>query len=135
MLLKCPLCVTLHTEDAFVDMVFSWNVRKCIKLRSDSVTLCDLCVQLNDRSEWSAWRRLCTTSHCMTESWIAGNADLALFHLCFLSLEWVDLKALHLFIALIIFSHFSKRMWKSIINHLWEYIVNLVDIFIKLWTL
>lgn len=41
LLLKDQLCV--HTEDALVDMVFSSNVRKCRKLRSDYVTLGDLC--------------------------------------------------------------------------------------------
>lgn len=44
------------------------------------------------------------TSYCMTESWIAGNVELALFPCClFFSLEWADRKALHLFIPLIIF--------------------------------
>lgn len=52
MFLKDQHCV--HTEDAFVDVVLSSNVRKCRKLRSDYVTLFDLCVQLNDRLEWSA---------------------------------------------------------------------------------
>lgn len=52
MLLKDQFCV--HTGDALVDMVFSSNVRKCQKLRSDYVTLRDLCVQPNDRLEWCA---------------------------------------------------------------------------------
>lgn len=63
MLLKDQLCVL--TEDALVDMVFSSNVRKCRKLRSDYVT-CESssmtdCSGLPDVG--CAW-----TSHCMTES-------------------------------------------------------------------
>lgn len=84
----------IHTKDALVDKVFSWNVRTCRKLRSDSVILRDPDMQFNDRLEWSAWGRVCTDF--LLHGWVLNCRKC-----------WVSS-----FPSLFVFCFWSGAMWK-----------------------